>query len=283
MTPAQARQEMRDAVMMEVRDLTLATQKQPVAVRMYRPALQALAPVLMYFHGGGWVAGDLDTHDSFCRVISEWAKCAVIAVDYARPPEYPFPRAVEDCYAATAWVARNGAGLGLDTRRIAVAGGGTGGGLVAVVCQIARDLGEPAIGFQLLLYPIVDCLARNRSRAEFAEGFGLTTELLEWYLSQYVPPGIPLAHPWLSPACGTCLQGLPATMIITAGCDLLRDEGRAFARKLRKAGVPVRHKEYPGMRHGFMNHPGAEANARRAILFCAEALAAHYHRRDTSA
>ncbi|RWA29535.1 esterase [Pseudomonas veronii] len=277
MSPEQARREVRDAVVMDVSDLTLATPGQPVAVRLYRPARPAPAAVLMYFHGGGWVTGDLDTHDSFCRVMAEWAGCAVVAVDYPRPPEQRFPAAVKSCYAATVWIARHGASLGLDTRRIAVAGGGSGGGLAAVIGQMARDLGEAHIGFQLLLYPLLDCLARNRSRHDFATGFGLTAELLEWYVSHYVPADTPRAHPWLSPARDPCLQGLPAALIITAGCDPLRDEGRAFARRLKTAGVPVRHKEYPGMHHGFINHPAAEPAARRAVLLCAEALAGYFH------
>ena len=276
MTPEQVRQEVRDGVVIAVSNLTATDNGQSVPVRLYRPAHPLPAPVLMYFHGGGWVAGDLDTHDSFCRVMCEWAGCAVVAVDYARPPEQRFPRAVEDCHTATRWVARHGTQLGLDARRIAVAGGGSGGGLAAVICQIARDQQGPAIGFQLLLYPVLDCLARTRSREQFAEGFGLTTERLDWYLNQYVPPGTALAHPWLSPARGTCFQGLPAALIITAGCDLLRDEGRAFARRLKKAGVPVRYKEYAGRRHGFLNYPAADPLARRAILLSAEALAAHF-------
>ena len=276
MTPEQARKEVRDAVVMEVSDLTLETDEQPLTVRLYRPARPAPAPVLMYFHGGGWVTGDLDTHDSFCRVMSEWAGCAVVAVDYPRPPEHRFPAAVETCYTATAWIARNGASLGLDPHRMAVAGGGSGGGLAAVICKMARDQGEPQIGFQLLLYPLLDCLARNRSRKNFANGFGLTAELVDWYLDHYVPCGIPLGHPWLSPARDTSLQGLPAALIITAGCDLLRDEGRAFARRLKRAGVPVQHKEYTGMHHGFINYPATEASARRAVLLCAEALAGFF-------
>ncbi|AKS10030.1 alpha/beta hydrolase [Pseudomonas trivialis] len=276
MNVACERQAVRDAVVMHVNDLTLTTKGRPVPVRLYRPARPDPAPVLMFFHGGGWVAGDLDTHDSFCRVMCEWVDCAVVAVHYARPPEHRFPRAVEDCYAATEWIALEGAGLGLAPSRIAVAGGGSGGGLAAVICQIARDLEGPDIGFQLLLYPVLDCLARNRSREQFAEGFGLTAEMLDWYLGQYVPSGVPLAHPWLSPARDVCFKDLPAALIITAGLDLLRDEGRAFARRLKKAGVPVHHKEYPGMRHGFINYPAAEPQARRAILLCAEALSAHF-------
>ncbi|MBV4455614.1 MULTISPECIES: alpha/beta hydrolase [Pseudomonas] len=283
MNVAHERQAVRDAVVMRVSDITLTTQGRPVPVRLYRPAHPDPAPVLMFFHGGGWVAGDLDTHDSFCRVMCEWAGCAVVAVHYARPPEHRFPRAVEDCYAATEWIAREGADLGLAPSRMAVAGGGSGGGLAAVICQIARDLGGPDIKFQLLLYPLLDCLARNRSREQFAEGFGLTAEKLEGYVSHYLPPGIPRSHPWLSPARADRLDGLPTALIITAGCDLLRDEGRAFARRLKKAGVPVCHKAYAGMCHGFINYPGANPQARRAILLCAEALASHFTEAGTSA
>ncbi|MDO9344169.1 MAG: alpha/beta hydrolase [Pseudomonas sp.] len=283
MTPEQVRQEMRDAVVMEVRNRTLVMRGRRVPVRVYKPARPALLPVLMYFHGGGWVAGDLDTHDSFCRVISEWTGCAVVAVHYARPPEDRFPRAVEDCYAATEWVARKGARWALDTRRIAVAGGGSGGGLAAVVCQIARDLEGPSLGFQLLLYPMLDCLARYPSREQFAEGFGLSVKHVDWYLSQYVPSGVPLAHPWLSPARDTCFKGLPPALILTAGCDLLRDEGRVFAQCLRTAGVPVQYQEYADMRHGFINYPAAHSSARHAILLCAEALAAHFQSAGLSA
>ncbi|QHF44997.1 esterase [Pseudomonas sp. S35] len=283
MNVASERQAVRDAVVMHVSDITLTTKGGPVPVRLYRPAHPGPAQVLMFFHGGGWVAGDLDTHDSFCRVMCEWAGCAVVAVHYARPPEHRFPRAVEDCYAATEWIAHQGPDLGLTPSRMAVAGGGSGGGLAAVICQIARDLEGPDIAFQLLLYPVLDCLARNRSRGQFAEGFGLTSKKLDEYLNHYVPRGIALDHPWLSPARTACFNGLPAALIVTAGCDLLRDEGRAYARRLKKAGVPVRHKEYPGMRHGFINYPSADLQARRAILLCVEALAGHFRRTRTSA
>lgn len=283
MNVAQERQAVRDAVVMRVSDITLTTRGRSVPVRLYRPAHPDPAPVLMFFHGGGWVAGDLDTHDSFCRIMCEWAGCAVVAVHYARPPEHRFPRAVEDCYAATEWIAREGAGLGLAASRMAVAGGGSGGGLAAVISQIARDLEGPEIGFQLLLYPVLDCLACNRSRKQFADGFGLTADKLDGYLGHYVPPGVPVAHPWLSPARDTCFNALPATLIITAGCDLLRDEGRSFASRLKKAGVPVRHKEYAGMCHGFINYPAANPQARRAILLCAEALARYFTEAGTSA
>ena len=276
MTAEKVRAAVRDAVVMSVQDCSVETAPRSVRIRLYRQSTTAPAPVLLYFHGGGWVAGDLDTHDSFCRIMCEWARCAVVAVDYARPPEFRFPAAVEDCYAVTEWVAVQGAALGLDSHRIAVAGGGSGGGLAAVICQIAYERHGPTIGFQMLLYPLLDCLARNRSRAEFAGRSGLTAEMLRWYLGQYVGEGQSLDHPWLSPAHRASLQGLPKALILTAGCDLLRDEGRVYAHRLKKADVQVRHTEYPGMDHGFINYPGEHLAARKAILQCAHALAEHF-------
>ncbi|MBF6031012.1 alpha/beta hydrolase [Pseudomonas sp. P115] len=283
MTPDSVRTAVRDAVVMSVHERSIPGPDRPVRVRVYGPAMAPPVPVLLYFHGGGWVAGDLDTHDSFCRVICEWAGCAVVAVDYARPPEHRFPAAIDDCYAVTEWVAAHGSALGIDSRRLAVAGGGSGGGLAAVICQRARDCAGPAIGFQLLLYPVLDCLASNRSRNDFAQGDGLTASLMDWYVSQYVPEGHSLADPRLSPARHPVLRGLPQALIVTAGLDLLRDEGRAYARQLRKAGVRVSHWEYAGVHHGFINYPGAAPKARRAILHCAEALSAYFHPRGARA
>lgn len=276
MTPQSVRAAVRDSVVMDVHDRSINGPERSIPVRVYRPASATPVPVLVYFHGGGWVAGDLDTHDSFCRILCEWVGCGVIAVDYARPPEYRFPAAVEDCYAVTEWVSSQGAEWGLDGRRIAVAGGGSGGGLAAVVCQIARDRCGPSIGFQLLLYPVLDCLARNRSRDDFCAGPGLTIEMLDWYLGHYVDEGQSLAHPWLSPARHVWLHRLPEALVLTAGCDVLRDEGRDYARQLKKAGVLVRYKVYPGMLHGFINYPAEHRAARSAILLCAEALGKHF-------
>ncbi|RFD27482.1 esterase [Pseudomonas sp. GL93] len=275
-TPEGVRTAIRDAVVMDVRDHWIEGPQRRVRIRLYRQPAALPAPVLLYFHGGGWVAGDLDTHDSFCRIMCEWAQCGVVAVDYARPPESRFPAAVQDCYAVTEWVAAQGSGLGLDSARLAVAGGGSGGGLAAVICQIARDRGGPGIGFQMLLYPVLDCLARNHSRVKFATGFGLTAQMLDWYLAHYVSEGQSLAHPWLSPARHATLHGLPEALILSADCDLLRDESRAYARRLKNAGVRVRHTVFARMQHGFINYPGEHPSARKAILRCAQALVEHF-------
>ncbi|MGH8329304.1 MAG: alpha/beta hydrolase [Pseudomonas fluorescens] len=271
-----ARTALRELLAINVNDLSIKSQGRPLPLRLYTPAGPGPFPVLMFFHGGGWVTGDLDTHDGFCRLMCEWAGCAVVAVDYARPPEHVFPAAVKDCYAATDWVVEQGPSLGLDSLRIAVAGGGSGGGLAAVICQWAREQGTPQIMFQLLLYPLLDCLAQNPSNKDFAEGYGLTAEMLEWYIEHYVPSGTSRADPRLSPLRSKYLHGLPPALIITSEFDVLRDEGRAYATRLKEAGVPVLHKEYPGMLHGFINYPAAHDDAKQALFFCAQTLQAQF-------
>ncbi|MBN3865137.1 alpha/beta hydrolase [Pseudomonas frederiksbergensis] len=267
-----ARTALRKSLVTGVRDLLIESHGRPLPLRLYTPPGQGPFAVLMFFHGGGWVTGDLDTHDGFCRLMCEWAGCAVVAVDYARPPEHVFPAAVEDCCTATDWVVEQGANLRLDTSRMAVAGGGSGGGLAAVICQWASAQGKPRLMFQLLLYPLLDCLAQNPSHEEFAEGYGLTAKMLEWYIEHYVPEGVSRADPRLSPLRSKCLHGLPKALIITSERDVLRDEGRAYADRLKEAGVPVQHKEYPGMLHGFINYPAKHDDAKRALLLCAQAL-----------
>ncbi|MGF6513736.1 acetyl esterase [Pseudomonas sp. BT76 TE3572] len=273
-----ARTALRELLAINVNDLSIKSHGRPLPLRLYTPAGPGPFPVLMFFHGGGWVTGDLDTHDGFCRLMCEWAGCAVVAVDYARPPEHVFPAAVEDCCAATQWVIEQGPSTGMDTSRIAVAGGGSGGGLAAVICQWARERGAPQIAFQLLLYPLLDCLTHNPSHTKFAEGHGLTAQMLEWYIEQYVPSGVSRADPKLSPVRQKYLHGLPPALIITCGFDVLRDEGRQYARRLKDAGVRVQHEEYASMLHGFINYPARYDDAKRALLLCAQTLQAQFRR-----
>ncbi len=270
-----ARAALRELMVVSVRDLSINSHGRRLPLRLYTPAGPGPFAVLMFFHGGGWVTGDLDTHDGFCRHMCEWAGCAVVAVDYARPPEHVFPAAVEDCCAATEWVVEQGSVMGLDPSRMAVAGGGSGGGLAAVICQWAHEQARPLIMFQLLLYPLLDCLAQNPSHREFAEGFGLTGKMLEWYINHYVPEEVSRADPRLSPLRHKHLQGLPPALILTSELDVLRDEGREYVRRLTEADVPVHHKEYPGMCHGFINYPAESDDAKRALLLCAQSLQKH--------
>lgn len=274
LTAEDARSALRQAQVTCVHDLAIESHGRSLPLRLYAPPGKGPFPVLVFFHGGGWVTGDLDTHDGFCRLMCEWAGCAVVAVDYARPPEHLFPTALEDCWTAFKWVTRQGADCKLDTSSIAVAGGGSGGGMAAVISQRDAKCDKPCICFQLLLYPLLDCHTRRRSHTRFGQGYGLTVDLLEWYLGQYLPPGTSRVDTRLSPLLSDSLHGLPRTMIITCGLDVLRDEGRAYAAQLRAAGVTVEHKEFLGMRHGFMNYPAAHDEARRALLLCARTLQA---------
>ncbi|WP_207864080.1 alpha/beta hydrolase [Pseudomonas sp. 58(2021)] len=276
LTVEDARATLRQAQVTRVHDMAIESHGRRLPLRLYWPAGKGPFAVLVFFHGGGWVTGDLDTHDGFCRLMCDWAGCAVVAVDYARPPEHLFPAALDDCWTALQWVALQGREHGLDTSRIAVAGGGSGGAMAAVICQRDSAQQRPCLGFQLLLYPLLDCHTRYPSHEQFAQGHGLTTQMLEWYLGHYLPPGTSRADPRLSPLLYNALHGLPRTLIITSELDILRDEGRAYAARLRAAGVSVEHLEFQGMRHGFMNHPAAHDEARQALLSCVRSLQAQF-------
>lgn len=271
-----ARAALRAAQITSVQDLAIESHERLLPLRLYTPGGNGPFAVLLFFHGGGWVTGDLDTHDGFCRFMCEWAGCVVVAVDYARPPEKLFPAALEDCWTALHWVTRQSCNPRLDISRIAVGGGGSGGGMAAVISQRDAEQAQPRISFQLLLYPLLDCSTRYRSHAEFAQGYGLTAKMLEWYIGHYLPPGTSRADTRLSPLLNDSLYGLPQTLIITSELDVLRDEGRAYAERLRASGVVVEHREFPGMRHGFMNHPAAHEDARLALMLCARTLQAQF-------
>lgn len=275
LTVENARAALRELLVTRVRDLSIESHGRRLPLRLYTPSGPGPFAVLMFFHGGGWVTGDLDTHDGFCRHMCEWAGCAVVAVDYAQPPEQVFPAAVDDCCAATQWVVEQGSSLGLNPSRMAVAGGGSGGGLAAVICHWAQARGAPQFVLQLLLYPLLDCQANNPSHMEYAQGYGLTAEMLEWYIKHYAPPGVSRVDPRLSPLRHENLRGLPPALIITSECDVLRDEGREYVRLLTQADVPVAHKEYVGMPHGFVNYPARYDAAKHALLHCAQVLQTH--------
>jgi acetyl esterase len=226
-----------------------------IPVRAYRPkgvpATTAL-PVLVYYHGGGWVIGDLETHDVLCRQIAASAGIAVVAVDYRLAPEHKFPAAVDDAWAATRWVVAHTAELGVDGSRLAVGGDSAGGNLAAVVALMARDAGGPAIRLQMLNYPVTDLAAESQSYVDFAEGFMLTRASMRWFADHYLPRKED-ARDWrASPLRARSLAGVAPALVVTAGFDPLRDEGDAYARRLREAGVRVDHLCYGGMVHGFL-------------------------------
>jgi acetyl esterase len=225
-----------------------------IPVRTYRPAGVDAAkplPTLVYFHGGGWVIGDLDTHDVLCRQLTAEAGMMVVAVDYRLAPEHKFPAAVDDAWEATRWVVANAGRLGVDTRRVAVGGDSAGGNLAAVVALMARDAGAPSLAFQVLLYPVTEVGTETGSYRAFAEGYMLTRDSMQWFFDHYLATK-DQARDWrVSPLRATSLAGVPPALIVTAGFDPLRDEGEAYARALRDAGVRVDYVCYGGMIHGF--------------------------------
>jgi len=210
-------------------------------------------PVLAYFHGGGWVQGDLETHDGLCARIAERSGALVVATDYRLAPEHKFPAGVEDCLAAYGWLRREGGSLGIDTARVAVGGDSAGGNLSAVVSQQAPAAGLPVPDFQVLIYPAVDFAMDTPSHLELVEAPVIPRERLMWYVQQYFAPGAEQGDPRASPLAARDLKGQPPAFILSAGFDPLRDEAARYAERLREAGVEVRYKEWPGQIHAFVS------------------------------
>jgi acetyl esterase len=242
--------------------------------RIYRPRHPAARPLpaLVFFHGGGCVFGDIDTHDGLCRIICAESGCAVVSVGYRRAPEHKFPAAVEDSYAATQWVVDHAGKLGLDARRIAVGGDSAGGGLAAVVCQMAATNHGPSLVLQVLFCPVMDMRAATPSRRALAEGYFLNQATIDWMLRHYCAADVDLDDPRLSPLRATRFAGLPPAHIHTAEFDPLRDEGEAYAKALRQAGVPARYTCHAGMIHHFYAMAGAIPAARAALKAAAADL-----------
>jgi acetyl esterase len=246
-----------------------------VVVRVYAPADDgAHRPGIIFFHGGGWVVGDLDSHDGVCRRLCNGVDAVVVAVHYRRAPEHRFPAAAEDAYSGLAWAAKNAADLGIDETRLAVCGDSAGGNLAAVVALMARDRHGPALRGQALVYPVIDSTAsRNEypSKTENGTGYFLTTAAMEWYRDQYLATEGDGDHPYCSPLTAESLTGLPAAYILTAEFDPLRDEGEHYGALLAAAGVPVTVRRAPGMFHGFFNMDAIlpDAKAEQETLFAA--------------
>jgi acetyl esterase len=226
-----------------------------IPVRVYTPEGTGPFAVLVFFHGGGWVIGDLDTHDRECRILCNGAGCIVVAVDYRLAPEHPFPAAVEDSFVALQWVGKHAAEIGGDPRRIAVGGDSAGGNLAAVVSLLARDSGGPSLRFQLLIYPTVDVRddAEYRSRTQNADGPFLLRATMDYFVAHYLKdcPAAVRNDTRVSPLAAGSHRGLPPALVVTAEYDVLRDEGEAYARALEGAGIPVTLHRYDGMPHLF--------------------------------
>jgi acetyl esterase/lipase len=241
-------------------------------VRVYTPAGSGPFPVLVYFHGGGWVIGDLDTQDGPCRALANGAGCVVVSVDYRLAPEHKFPAAPEDTFAATQWVAANAAALNADVSRIAVGGDSAGGNLSAVTAIMARDRGGPPLVFQLLIYPVTDGACDTASYRDNADGYLLTKDMMQWFWDHYVRNAADRQNPLASPLRARSLSGLPPALVQTAEFDPLRDEGEAYAARLEEAGVPVTLTRYHGMIHGFFGTGSLIDQAHVAIAEAASAL-----------
>ena len=282
LSPAEARQAALDALKTvagqpeeigRVEDLRIPHPERPIPIRIYTPKADGPFPCLVYFHGGGWVVCDLDTHDAVCRAIARRAEAVVVAVDYRLSPEYKFPAAVEDGYAATQWVAANAVRLRIDPRRIAVGGDSAGGNLSTVMCLKSRDEGGPALALQVLVYPVTNLVSFDTpSYREFAEGYYLTRAEMEWFRGHYLACTEDAQDPYASPLLAQDLRGLPPALVITAECDPLRDEGEAYAKRLAEAGVEVTCTRYGGMIHPFFSLGGVFSQGRRAIEQVAAAV-----------
>jgi acetyl esterase len=250
-----------------------------VAVRGYRPpGRSGRLPALLYFHGGGWTIGDLDTHDVLCRQLAVGADCAVFSIDYCLAPEHAFPAAADDCWFATRHVFTNASSLGVDANRIAVGGDSAGGNLAAVVALQARDAGGPALCHQLLIYPATDQRCGFPSHERNGAGYLLTKEMIRYFRRCYLPREADWADWRASPLLAASHANLPSAFVLTAGYDPLVDEGKAYAKRLEHAGVAVTYREYGDMVHGFVLFGGVVDTANAAVAECCKALRAAYQR-----
>ena len=255
---------------------TIPGPAEPIPVRVYWPETGRKLPVLVYFHGGGWVIGNLDQVDAQCRAIANGAGCVVVSVDYRLAPEHKFPAAVDDAYAAVQYVADHPSEFHVDASRIAVGGDSAGGNLATVACLIARDHRGPKIAFQLLVYPVTDYDDARPSLTEFAEGYFLTRAMMNYFWGHYVASPAEARRPHASPMNAQNLAGLPPAMVITAECDPIRDQGEAYGRLLQEAGVPVAMKRYDGAIHVFFNLGGVIDSGKQAVADAAAALKAAF-------
>jgi acetyl esterase len=245
-----------------------------IPVRIYTPVAAGAEPlpVLIYFHGGGFVIGDLDSHDGLCRLFANDAGCRVVAVHYRMGPEHKYPAAVDDAYAAVVWVAANAKRLGIDPNRIAVGGDSAGGALAAIVAQMAKEKGGPKIILQMLLFPVTQIGGETRSLIEFAAGYFLERKTLDWFFGNYLPKGADTRDPRISPLNAKSLSGLPQAYVMLGGYDPLHDEGAQYAEKLRAAGVKVDVADYGDMVHCFIYLQAMLPQARGAVAKAASAL-----------
>lgn len=259
-------------------DGTIAGPGGAIRYRRYRPlgVADGALPTLIYYHGGGFVIGNIETHDSTCRRLANRSRCQVISIDYRLAPEHPFPASTDDGVATFRHIRDNAAAFGVDAARIAVGGDSAGGMIAAVICQTCRDRGEATPAFQMLIYPATDSSRDSGSRKSFAEGYFLTRDLMDWFWKAYTPAGTDQGDLRLSPLLAKDFKGLPPAFVLTAGFDPLRDEGRAYADRLIDAGIKTTYVNYPGTIHGFFSLTRFLKQGIRANDEAAGVLAAHF-------
>ena len=273
LSPVEARKQMLDLTppvnpllaVKKVENLMIPGPEGEIPIRLYYPSGDPPFAVLVYFHGGGWVMGDLDTHHGVCHALAKLSSCLVVSVDYRLAPEHRYPAAIEDAYAATNWVAQNADAIQADPDRLAVGGDSAGGHLAAVVALMARDRKGPRIDLQVLIYPITDCKFNTPSYLENKEGYMLTIDLMKWFWNHFIEDEGQANDPYVSPLRAKNFSDLPQVLIITAEYDPLRDEGEAYGKRLQEAGVKVTLLRYPGMIHGFVRMSAQLDKAKEAL------------------
>jgi acetyl esterase len=265
----------------ETRDLLVPADGWSIPVRIYRPSPANDLPVIAYFHGGGWVIGDLDHSDLLCRWLCRDSGCVVVNVDYRLAPEHKYPAAAEDAYSTVTWLGQHAGTIGGDPYRLAVAGASAGGNLAAVAALMARDRGGPPLRAQLLVYPVTDEACDSPSFRELADGYIVSTEDMRWYWQQYLERPDQGREPYASPLRAETLAGLPPTLVITAEYDCVRDDGERYAQRLIAAGVEARLARYTGTLHGFFATPGTNDAGARAVAEGAAFLRDHLFRDRT--
>lgn len=258
-----------DVKLAEVRDLDCPGPAGNIALRLYRPSEKEGLPVVMFFHGGGWVIGDLDTHDALCRQLAAFSGVAVVAVDYRLAPEHPYPAAYMDCYEASYWVRRNTKELGVDEGKIFVAGDSAGGNLAAAVALHTRHEGAFIIRGQVLIYPVLDCDFDTESYQENAEGYLLTRDAMRWFWDNYTND-VSRTETYAAPLRESAFRLLPPALIVTAEFDPLRDEGQAYASRLEESGVDTELAHYQGVIHGFVQMNAQIPTGLVALKHCAD-------------
>lgn len=244
-----------------IEDIKIQGKTRDIPARVYMNSLNERLPVVLFFHGGGWVAGCIKFYDNFCRMLAKKSGFIVVSVDYRLAPENPFPAGLDDCYEALEWMHKCASNIGGDEGRIAVCGDSSGGNLAAAVALMSRDRQGPKIGFQALIYPVTDISRTDtESYRRYSSGYYLQQGDMEYFRSLYLPFEGDRTNPYVSPLLHADHSGLPPAIIVTAECDVTRDDGNAYTEKLRKAGVDVTLSEYKGMIHGFMSVPGIDAS-----------------------